>query len=102
MENQTRDFTYVEDTAALMVALAELPNLDEVPVNVASGNEVRVRDLVAALCRSLDYDGEWEWREPASRRCPPTRGGNRTTCRVSGPTSVCRVGRWIIENSRMV
>ena len=79
--NQTRDFTYVEDTAALMVALAELPNLDEVPVNVASGNEVRIRDLVAALCRSLDYDGEWEWRD---QRAGDVRRHVAGTARLAG------------------
>jgi UDP-glucose 4-epimerase len=61
--NQTRDFTYVEDTAALIVALAERSDIDERPVNVASGQEVRIRDLVGALCRTVGYEGDWEWRD---------------------------------------
>ncbi len=59
--NQTRDFTFVEDTAALIVAIASMPALDDEPVNVASGNEVSVRELVGALCRYVGYDGEWQW-----------------------------------------
>jgi len=59
--DQTRDFTYVEDTATLVVALAELPELDDEPVNVASGQELPIRELVASLCRSVGYTGDWEW-----------------------------------------
>jgi UDP-glucose 4-epimerase len=43
---QTRDYVYVDDVMSAMVAAATAPNLDGMVINVGSGQECSVRDLV--------------------------------------------------------
>ena len=43
---QTRDYVYVDDVVSAMVAAATAPNLDGMVINVGSGQECSVRDLV--------------------------------------------------------
>ena len=47
---QTRDFTYVEDTAAGLIAAAESDALLGDSVNLAHGEEVAIVDLLGMLC----------------------------------------------------
>ncbi len=49
--NQTRDFTYVCDTAAGLIACADQDELLGGSVNLARGEEVSVRHLTDTLCR---------------------------------------------------
>src|SRR5574342_645492 len=44
--NQTRDYVYVDDVVSALVAAATAPNLDGTVLNVGSGQECSVRDLV--------------------------------------------------------
>lgn len=55
---QTRDFLYVEDTARLLLAAgtADLPH--GTVLNVASGIETSVLDIVTTLCRIFDVPAE--------------------------------------------
>lgn len=61
---QTRDFVYVEDTARLLVeaAAADLPA--GTVLNVASGVETSVLEIVTTLCRIFDVDPDVE-HQPA-------------------------------------
>ena len=43
---QTRDYVYVDDVVSAMVAAATAPNLDGMVINVGSGQECSVRELV--------------------------------------------------------
>ncbi len=43
---QTRDYVYVDDVVSAMVAASTAPNVDGVVINVGSGTETSVRDLV--------------------------------------------------------
>jgi UDP-glucose 4-epimerase len=43
---QTRDYVYVDDVVSAMVAAATAPNLDGLVINVGSGQECSVRELV--------------------------------------------------------
>lgn len=47
--NQTRDYVYVDDAVSAMVAASTAPNLDGLVINVGSGRETPVRDLVKAV-----------------------------------------------------
>jgi nucleoside-diphosphate-sugar epimerase len=50
---QTRDFVFVDDVAAAVVAALAAPDGVTEPINIASGVEVQVRELVLALGRAL-------------------------------------------------
>ena len=43
---QTRDFVYVDDAIAAMVAAATAPKLDGLMINVGSGTEISVQELI--------------------------------------------------------
>ena len=64
---QTRDFTFVRDTARLAVELGKHDELDGAVVNLGSGREVAIRDLVERICRISRYTGE-------VRTAPPRPG----------------------------
>ena len=44
--NQTRDFVYIDDAIDGMVAAATAPDVDQSIINIGSGNEITVRELV--------------------------------------------------------
>ena len=52
--NQTRDYVYVDDVVSAMVAASTAPNVDGLVINVGSGIETSVRDLVKQV---LDVAG---------------------------------------------
>ena len=62
--DQTRDFTFVRDTVRLTADLCESDAAWGQTLNVACASEVRIRDLVEAICREMGYTGELE-RRPA-------------------------------------
>jgi len=68
----SREFLYVEDAAEAIVLAAERYNGSE-PVNIGSGMEITVKELVAVLCRLIGYDGaiHWDTSKPNGqpRRC---------------------------------
>lgn len=47
--SQTRDFVYVDDVVAALLAAAQAPNVDRRIINVGSGVETSINDLVAAI-----------------------------------------------------
>jgi len=48
---QTRDFVYVDDAIAAMVAAATAPNLNGLVINVGSGRETSVQELIDLVLR---------------------------------------------------
>lgn len=56
----TREFLYVEDGAEGILLAAEKYDNPE-PVNIGSGKEISIKDLVAVLCRLVDFRGEVKW-----------------------------------------
>ncbi len=56
----TREFLYVEDAAegiALATERYEKPD----PVNLGSGMEISIKDLVQTICHIMDFKGEIRW-----------------------------------------
>jgi UDP-glucose 4-epimerase len=43
---QTRDYVFVDDVVAAMIAAATAPNINRMIINIGSGNETSIRDLV--------------------------------------------------------
>jgi GDP-L-fucose synthase len=56
----TREFLYVEDAAEAIVLAAERYN-SPVPVNLGSGNEISIRELVGLVKELVGYRGAVEW-----------------------------------------
>jgi GDP-L-fucose synthase len=56
----TREFLYVEDAADAIVAGAEKYDA-AAPVNLGSGQEVSIRELVGMIQKSVGYKGEVTW-----------------------------------------
>lgn len=58
--NPQREFLYVEDAARAVVLAAEQYSSAE-PINIGSGKEISIKDLVMLLYRLLDYRGGIRW-----------------------------------------
>ena len=56
----TREFLYVEDAAEGILLAAENYN-DSEPVNLGSGYEISIRDLVTTISRLTGFEGELVW-----------------------------------------
>jgi UDP-glucose 4-epimerase len=52
--NQTRDYVYVDDVISALVAAATAPNINGLVINVGSGVETSIRDLIKTV---LDVTG---------------------------------------------
>ncbi|HSG41524.1 MAG TPA: GDP-L-fucose synthase [Anaerolineales bacterium] len=57
----TREFLYVEDAADGIVTAAEKYNGDE-PVNLGSGFEISIKDLVEMTVKMIGFEGELVWQ----------------------------------------
>lgn len=56
----TRDFLYVEDAARGIVLAAE--KYDDIqPINLGSGQEVSIKDLITNISKLMHYKGTLEW-----------------------------------------
>jgi GDP-L-fucose synthase len=56
----TREFLYVEDAAEAILLAAEHYDHDE-PVNLGSGVEITIKDLVKTITRLTGYNGQIKW-----------------------------------------
>ncbi|MEK7149422.1 MAG: GDP-L-fucose synthase [Patescibacteria group bacterium] len=56
----TREFLYVEDAAEGIVLATEKYSGAE-PVNLGSGMEISIKNLVVLVCKLMDYKGEIHW-----------------------------------------
>jgi len=58
----SREFLYVDDAArGIVLATERYDGAD--PVNVGAGFEIRIRDLVALICRLMGFRGEMRWND---------------------------------------
>ncbi|NJM69384.1 MAG: GDP-L-fucose synthase [Scytonema sp. RU_4_4] len=71
----TREFLYSED-AALGIVMGTQSYNDPEPVNLGTGYEISIRDLINLICELMEFDGEivWETDKPNGqpRRCLDT------------------------------
>lgn len=72
----SREFLYVDDAADAVVRATEVMDEPE-PVNLGTGSEISIRDLVTLIARLCDFRGEirWDTSKPDGqpRRCLDTR-----------------------------
>ncbi len=71
----SREFLYVQDAAAGIMAAAQKID-DPEPINLGTGQEITIKDLVTLIARLCDYKGriEWDASKPDGqpRRCLDT------------------------------
>jgi GDP-L-fucose synthase len=71
----TREFLYSEDAARGIVMGTQSYN-DSEPVNLGTGYEISIRDLIGLICELMEFEGEivWETDKPNGqpRRCLDT------------------------------
>jgi UDP-glucose 4-epimerase len=56
--SQTRDYVYVDDVVSALVAASTAPNLDGLVINVGSGRETSVRELVKTVLEVTSSQAE--------------------------------------------
>lgn len=101
----TREFLYVEDGAeGILLATEKYDKAD--PVNLGSGTEISIKDLVKLICKLMDFKGEirWDTTKPDGqprRRLDTSRAKEefgfvaKTTLEEGLKTTI----KWFLENS---
>lgn len=69
--NPTREFLYVEDGVEGILLATEKYNKPE-PVNLGSGIEISIKDLINLICKLMDFKGEIRW-DPSKPDGQPRR-----------------------------
>ena len=59
---QTRDFIYVKDTVRALMTFGQRTNVRGRVLNLASGKETSIKDIVDTLGRLLGYSGQYDWQ----------------------------------------
>lgn len=96
----SREFLYVEDAAEGLVQAAEQYEGPE-PVNLATGMEIQIRDLVSLIREQIGYEGDvvWDSSKPDGqpRRCLDTQAALRAfgfRARTDLATGLCKTISW--------
>jgi len=61
---QTRDFIYVKDTCKAAIKIAFNDSLKGKVINIASGKETTVKDLINNICKLMGYNGRILYKPP--------------------------------------
>lgn len=71
----SREFLYVDDAAEGIIVATEKMD-DPLPINLGTGREIKIKDLVELIARLCEFDGEIEWDstkpDGQPRRCLDT------------------------------
>lgn len=101
----TREFLYSED-AARGIVMATQSYSDAEPVNLGTGMEISIKDLITLICNLMDYKGElvWETDKPNGqpRRCLDTERARQAfgfTAQVSFEEGLKRTIAWYRQQS---
>ena len=61
---QTRDYIYVKDTAEGFIKIYNVKSTRGRVINIASGKEITILDVIKYICKAMNYDGKIEFRPP--------------------------------------
>ena len=102
----TREFLYVEDCAEAIVRAAEFYDKPE-PVNLGSGMEISIKDLIHLIARLTGFNGEivWDTTKPNGqpRRCLDTSKALHEfgfKAKTSFETGLKKTIEWYLEKRR--
>ncbi len=101
----SREFLYSEDAARGIVMATQSYN-DSEPVNLGTGNEIKIRDLITTICELMEFDGElvWQTDKPNGqpRRCLDTERAKKAfgfTAQVGFQEGLKNTIQWWRENA---
>ncbi|MGB3654928.1 MAG: GDP-L-fucose synthase [Rivularia sp. (in: cyanobacteria)] len=101
----TREFLYSEDAARGIVMGTQSYNGSE-PVNLGTGYEISIRDLITTICEVMEFDGEivWQTDKPNGqpRRCLDTERAKKEfdfTAQVGFKEGLKNTVKWWRENA---
>ncbi|MER3432439.1 MAG: GDP-fucose synthetase [Leptolyngbya sp. ERB_1_1] len=102
----TREFLYVDDAArGIVIATQQYSDAD--PVNLGTGEEISIRDLITLLCDLMEFKGEivWETDKPNGqpRRCLDTQRAKERfgfTAQVSFEQGLKNTIDWYRQNAQ--
>jgi GDP-L-fucose synthase len=101
----TREFLYSTDAARGIVMGAQFYS-DGEPVNLGTGSEITIKDLITLICNLMDYEGEivWETHQPNGqpRRCLDTERAKQAfgfTAEVGFEEGLRNTIAWYRQNS---
>jgi len=103
----TREFLYVEDCARGIVQAARDYDEPE-PVNLGSGEEISIKDLVTLIARVSGFEGKIHWDstrpDGQPRRCLDTRRAAKFgfTAEVSFDDGLEKTVQWYKENRERI
>lgn len=102
----TREFLYVDD-AALGITTALQKYSESEPVNLGTGQEITIRDLITLICDLMGFEGEivWETDKPNGqpRRCLDTQRAKEKfgfTAQVSFEEGLKKTIEWYRQNAQ--
>ena len=79
---------------------------DDAPVNLGTGSEISIRDLIHLICELMEFDGEiiWQTDQPNGqpRRCLDTERAYKTfgfTAQVSFQEGLKHTIEWYRQNA---
>ncbi len=79
---QTRDYIYVGDTAEAMVRIYDSKSTRGKVLNIATGKEITILDMIKAIANEMNYKGEFEFQRirkaDVMRHLADTRLAKRT------------------------
>ena len=61
---QTRDFVYVSDTVRALISAYENENSRRTVINIGTGVELSIKDLIEGICKYYNYKGEITYNPP--------------------------------------
>ena len=104
----TREFLYSDD-AALGIVMATQSFESSEPINLGTGYEISIKDLVELICKLMDYKGElvWQTDKPNGqpRRCLDTQKAKKKfgfEAKVSFEEGLKRTIEWYRENAEAI
>lgn len=59
---QTRDFIYVSDTVRGLILAYEKEQSRGKIINLGSGRDISINNILKGICNYMNYKGEWEYR----------------------------------------
>jgi len=81
---QTRDFIYVEDTVRGLLLAYEMPSSRRQVINLASGMEISILEVIRCICTYFNYNGPIDYRDPRPADVRRHRGDIQRAQKILG------------------
>ena len=92
--NQTRDYVYVDDVVSAMVAAATAPNVNGLVINVGSGTETSIRELVKKVGEITGREVDSLYNSNTSGGVSRMRADLSSGCTKTELPALDQTGRW--------